>query len=292
MKSKRIALIAIFLNVLLIVIVIIFWHYGKIDFSKGINLIIGGVPTISALSYFWNMITGIETQRQIRLKDKCFSPWLSSLKDKNNKYCKIGVQYDKFSKKIIPLKPKEPDDIELFDEIIKNPKKYNSLLIDWKYLKDVALELSKERANFLNEIRESITKEIDLLYWCPHPSLDPDEYLCVDNFIQAIYDEIEYIIETDYPEKQGIAKKYERVSNFQKERKIWELKWGELKLAASPNEDLITKAQMLFSTFIQKKYKEKIAGFLEKQDKIYNKFALKKMIEHLEYIIKSIEYDN
>ena len=106
----------------------------------------------------------------------------------NEEYCKIDAQYSKEIDKMVPLKTKEPDDLQLYEEAMGHLKSYGQLLGDLKKFKQITLKLNEKLASIFEQMRVLIKKEVDLPYWCLHyPGDEPDEYLCPNTFIRAIF---------------------------------------------------------------------------------------------------------
>lgn len=228
-----------------------------------------------------------EAKNLMKLKNNFFNPLLSELEIEDNKYFKIGSMYSKELKKMMPL---EPIELKFSDKIINNPNKYNQLLNDCIELKNITIDFNKDLANFFEEIRVIVKKEIDLPYWCAHPQSDePYNYLCHDAFIRAIYEEVKYRSKTERKVLHGIGEIRERIFP---DTKVWYFRWGEQYLAVSSEKERVEKAQLLFGQFIvNEKYKEIIKAFLEKKKKTYD-VALEKIRQDIKKIIEPIESDN
>lgn len=237
----------------------------------------------------------VETSRSrmkhsVKLKDDFFKTWLSRIGEYNDEYCKIDAQYSKEIDKMVPLKPKEPDNLQFYKEATSHMKNYEQLLKNWENQKQITLKLNEELAIIFEDIRVLVKKEIDLHYWCPRYSGDePDEYLCHNTFIRAIYEEVENRIKKD--QKQFIGKGKIELT-IHGDKKIYYFKWWDRTLARSPAQEQMEKAQQLFSQFIEDdRYKEKIKVFLAKQKETYDT-ALEKVKQDIGEIIKSIELGN
>jgi hypothetical protein len=262
--------------------------------NMAITVVIGAlIVVLGGIGLHWFYKRNYKkAKHSARLVDKFFNPWLTGITRYNNNYCKIGACYSEKFDKMIPLEPKEPKEQSnhrFYYEVMNNPKKYNQLLKDWKNLKEITLELNKELANFCEDIRVIVKDEINLPYWCRHPSNEPHKYLCYDAFTESIYEEVKYTFETEYTEKHGIGMINE--TNFPDE-KVYSFRWGESYLAASPEKERMEKTQRLFSQFIgNKKHKEIIKALWDKQKETYD-IALEKVKADIENIIESIELDN
>lgn len=237
----------------------------------------------------------VETRRSriehsTKLKDDFFKPWLERIGEYNDEYCKIDTQYSKEIGKMVPLKPREPDNLKFYNEAMKHLKNYEKLLKDWENLKQTTLKLNEELAILFEEIRLLVMKELDLPYWCPRFSGDePDEYLCPNTFLRAIYEEVEHRLKTNKKRFIGIGKIEPTIYG---DKKIYHFKWWDRLLARSPKEELMVKAQKLFSQLIEdERYREKIKAFMAKQKETYDK-ALEKVKQYIRNIIKSIELGN
>lgn len=241
-----------------------------------------------------------KAKHSARLVDKFLNPWLNGITKDTNNYCKIGAYYSEEFKKMIPLKsiePKEQSNQRFYYEVMNNPKKYKSLIKDWKNLTKITLELNTELADLFEEIRisiekEMILKEISLPYWCSHPkSPEPHKYICINNFTRAIYEEIKYPFETEYLQNHGSGKITDRIfPSIQ--INVWDYKWDELYLAVSLEKKDVEEIQILFKRFIEhQKYKEIIKALLDKQKDTYD-IALEKVEADIENIIESIQLDN
>lgn len=219
-----------------------------------------------------------------------FNLWLRGIGENNNEYCKIGAKYSEELKKMVPLESKKLAALELYNKVMKRPKKYKQLCNDWKNLKDITLDLNKELADLFEEIRLIVKTNIDLHYWCPEPQSDEplDGYLCPNTFIRAIYDEVEY--KQLNPKRRQFYGNGEVKSMIRFNNKIeWFFKWGnDYPLAVSSDKELMDNAQSLFSQFIEdEKYKEIIKTLSDKQKKIYDP-ALEKVKADIKSIIESM----
>ncbi len=236
----------------------------------------------------------VETRRSrmehsVRLKDGFLKPWLSKIGEYDDEYCKVGAQYSKEMDKMVLLEPQEPYNLQFYDEAASHLKNYEQLLKDWKNLKQITLELNKELAMLFEEIRVVVKKEIDLPYWCPRYSGDePDEYLCPNTFIGAIYEEVENRLKTDRKQFIGSGKIEPIIYD---DKKIYRFEWWNRTLARGPKQEHMEKVQQLFSQFIEEeRYKEKIKAFLV-QKETYDK-ALEQVKQDIGDVIKSIELSN
>lgn len=229
-------------------------------------------------------------KHSVKLKDDFFKPWLSKIGEYYDDYCKIGAQYSKEFDKMVPLEPKDPDNLQFYKEAMSHLKNYEQLLKDWKNQKQITLELNKELAILFDDIRVLVKKEIDLPYWCPRYSGDePDEYLCPNLFIGAIYEEIEGRIKKERKQFIGSGMVEPTIHG---DKKIYYFKWWDRTLARSPKQEHMVKAQQLFSQFIDdEKYKEIIEAFAAKQKETYDK-ACEKVKQDIVDIINSIELGN
>jgi hypothetical protein len=267
------------------------------DITTAIISVIGVIISVtgSFLIAKYYGVRSIETRRSrmehsTKLKDDFFKPWLEKIGEYNDEYCKIGVQYSKEIGKMVSLKPREPDNLKFYHEAMSHLKNYEQLLEGWENIKQITLKLNEELAILFEENRILVKKDIDMPYWCPRYSGDePDEYLCPDMFIGAIYEEVEGRLKTG--RKQFIENGTVETINYG-EKKIYCLKWWHKYLARSPDEKLIKKAQQLFSRLIEdERYKEKIKAFVVKQKETYN-VELEKVKKNIGEIIKSIELGN
>lgn len=238
----------------------------------------------------WVETRRIRMKHSVKLKDDFFKSWLSKIGEYNDEYCKIDAQYSKEIDIMVPLKPKEPDNLQFYNEATSHMKNYEQLLKDWENQKQITLKLNEELATIFEEIRVLVKKEIDLHYWCPRYSGDePDEYLCPNTFIGAIYEEVENRIKRDKKQFIGSGKIEPTIHG---DKKIYYFKWLDRTLARSPKQEHMEKAQQLFSQFIEDdRYKERIKVFLAKQKETYDK-ALEKVKQEIGEIIKSIELGN
>lgn len=261
--------------------------------STVINVIVSAATSFLVAKYYgerWVETRKSRKEHSVRLKDDFFKIWLSKIGEYNDEYCKIGAQYSKKIGKMVPLEPKEPDNIQFYGEAMSHLKNDEQLLEDWKNLKQITLKLNDELAILFEEIRVLVKKEIDLPYWCLRYSGDePDEYLCPNTFIGAIYEEVEGRIKKDRKQFIGSGEVEPTISG---DKKIYYFKWWNRTLARSPKQVNMDKAQQLFSQFIEdEKYKEIIKAFLDKQKETYDK-ALEKVKQDIGDIIKSIELGN
>lgn len=206
-----------------------------------------------------------------KLKDDFFKSWLGKIGEYNDEYCKIDAQYSKEIRKMVPLKLREPDNLSFYGEAMSHLKNYEKLLKDWEKLKQTTFELNEELAILFEEIRLLVNNEVDVPYWCPRYSGDqPDEYLCPNSFIRSIYDEMYWKVETSRKQIHGNG---EIIPTYVAHDKlIYYLRYASGDLASSPNEELVKKAQQLFSRFIEdEKYRARIKTFMDKQKDTYYK---------------------
>jgi hypothetical protein len=176
-------------------------------------------------------------------------------------------------------------------------KEYKEFQRSWKDLKQTTLEVNTELATLFEEIITIITKDIDLPYWCPayfgieqqFSGDEPDEYLCPDYFARSTYEEIYWRIRLNRQTYQGNA--MIGVVNIG-EKRFFELNQGSRKLARSPDQELIKKAQQSFSRLIEnKEYWKRIKTFIDEQEAGYLK-KLDKVQQNIKDIVKSIELGN
>jgi len=243
----------------------------------------------------WVEIRRSRMEHSLKLKDGFFKPWLEKIGEYNDEYCKIDARYSKEMGKMVSLKPREPDNLGFYSEAMNHSKNYEELLKDWENLKQTTLKLNEELAILFEEIRVLVMKEIDVPYWCPlyvgdYSGDKPDEYLCPDSFIRSIYDEVYWRIKTGRKQYLGNGKITPTIMSEGK--KIYFLGHGSGDFASSPNEELMKKAQQLFSRFIEdEKYRVRIKTFMDKQKDTYDK-ELEQVKQDIRDIIKSIELGN
>lgn len=225
-----------------------------------------------------------------KLKDNFFKTWLSAIGEYDDKYCKIDAYYSKEFDKMVPFKPTEPNNLKLYDDAVSHLKNYKQLLEDWENLKRKTLKLNEKLAILFEEIRIIVKKEIYLPYWCQHPRSDePDEYLCHDMFIRSIYEEVKNRLFGDREQFIGSGKIEPTISG---DKKIYYFIWWNNRLAKSPNQEQMEKAQKLFSQFIEdERYEEKIKVLLAQKKEIYDE-SLKNVKKGIGKIIDSIESEN
>jgi len=232
------------------------------------------------------------------LKDHFFIPWLKKISDFEKEYIKIDAKYSVEKGKMVPLKPKDPEDLEFFAEAMNHLKNYENLHRNWDYLKQETLKLNEELTILFEDIRVLASKEISIPYWCSSISrykLDeysgdkPDEYLCPNYFIRSIYDEIVTRIERDTKRFHGNGTVGSTTSG---KKKLYYLNYSYYELAGSLNEELMQKAQRVLSRFIEdKNYQRRLRAFMNKKEETFDK-KLEKVKEDIREIIKSIELGN
>jgi len=225
-------------------------------------------------------------EHSVRLKDDFFKSWLSQI----DEYCKIDALYSNKIGGMVASQPKEPNDLQFYNEARSHLDNYEHLINDWKNLKQTTLELSKELAVLFEEIRVLIKRTMDIPYYCWGYSGDePDEYLCPNTFIRAVYEEVENRLKTGKKQFIGIGNVQPTICG---EKKIYYFKWWDSNLARSPDEELMKRAQHLLSQlFENERYKERIKTFIAKQKETYDK-ELEKVKQDLREIIKSVELGN
>ena len=225
-------------------------------------------------------------EHSVRLKDDFFRPWLSKI----DEYCKIDALYSKKIGGMFASQPKEPDDLQFYNEARSHLDNYKHLINDWKNLKQTTLELNKELAVLFEEIRVLIKRTMDIPYYCwGYPGDEPDEYLCPNTFIRAVYEEVENRLKRGKKQFIGIGNVQPTIYG---EKRIYHFKWWDRTLARSPDEELMKKAQYLLSQlFENEKYRERIKTFIAKQEETYDK-ELEKVKQGIREIIKSVELSN
>lgn len=258
-----------------------------------ISVIGSAITSFLVAKYYgerWVETRRIRMEHSVRLKDDFFKPWLSKIGEYNDEYCKIDALYSREIGKMVSLKPRDPDNLQFYEEARSHLKNYGQLLKDWEKLKQITLGLNEKLATLFEELRVLIKKDIDVPYWCPHYSGDePDEYLCPNTFVRAVFEEVYWRLEKD--KKQFIGS-----GNIQPtiygDKKIYRYEWWDRCLARSPEEELMKKAQQLFIQLVEnEKYTERIGAFVIKQKETYD-IALEKVKQDMKDIIKSIEMGN
>jgi hypothetical protein len=233
-------------------------------------------------------------EHSVKLKDDFLKPLFATI---SSEFCKIEAHYSKMENKMIPSKPREPDNLSFYSEAMSHLKEYKEFLKAWEDLKQTTLKLNTQLATLFEEIRTIIIKDIDLPYWCPQYSTDdpqfsgdePDEYLCPNDFTRSIYDEIYWRIKLSRKKYYGNATIIVMTAG---EKKFYELTHGSHKLARSLNEELMKKAQHLFNRFIEdKEYWQKIKTFIDEEETDYDK-KLDEVQRKIKDIVKSIELGN
>jgi len=254
-----------------------------------ISLIGSGITSFLVAKYYgerWVEKRRNRMEHSVRLKDDFFKPWA----DKLEKCCKVDAQYSKEVDKMVPLTPEDPEDLQFYDEAINHLRDYEQVLRDWENLKQTSLKLSEELATFFEEIRVLIQRELNVQYYCAGYSGDePNEYMCPNAFIRAVYEEVEYRLKTGRTQLIGNGTIQPAIYG---EKKIYYLKWWDRYLARSADEKLMEKAQQLFSQFIEdERYRVKIKALMDKQKESYEK-ELEKVKLAIRDIIKSVELGN
>jgi len=234
-------------------------------------------------------------EHSIRLKDGFFKPWLEKIGEHNDEYCKIGAQYSKELGKMSPLKPREPDNIQFYEEAMSHLKDYDQFLKNWGNLKQITLKLNEKLAILFEEIIVLVKKEIDVPYWCPGYSGDePDDYLCPDTFSRAIYEEVEGRLKTGKKQFIGYGVVVPEIYNVPiiGEKKSYRLDWGNRTLARILDKELMDKTECFFWYFVDDAaYRERISAFMAEQKETYDK-ELERVRQGLIDTIKSIELGN
>jgi len=225
-------------------------------------------------------------EHSVRLKDDFLQKWLTAI----HEYCRIDATYSKKTSQMVALEPREPSDLRFYDEAWSHLSNYGHLVNDWKNLKQITLELNRELAVLFEEIRILTKSTIDLPYYCQWDFGDePDEYLCPNTFVRAVYEEMENRLNKG--KKQFIGIGNVSPTNYG-EKRIYHFKWWDRTLARSPNEELMKRAQDLLSQlFENEKYKQEIRTFVAKQRETYDE-QLEKVQQDIREIIKSVELGN
>jgi len=129
-------------------------------------------------------------EHSIRLNDGVFKPWLSKVEE----YCKNDAVYFKNSDKMVGVEPKNPTDLEFFDEAKNHLEtKYTNILEAWEELKRVTLKHNEKLAIVLEELRTLIIRELKMhCYYWSLGAEEPEEYIKPDRIAQQIYQELEW----------------------------------------------------------------------------------------------------
>jgi len=255
-----------------------------------IGLVVSAVTSFVVAKYYgerWVETRRSKKEHSTKLNDSFFKPWLSKIGEYNDEYCKIDAVYSREIGKVVPSKPRDPDNLQFHEEAMSHLKKYHQLLSDWDKLKQITLELNEELASLFEEIRILVKKEADLPYWCPDYSGDePFEYLCPTIFIRAIYDEIFYRLKRNVKQFIGSGNITPTIYG---DKKIYCYNWWNRNLARSPDEETIKKTQLSFSHLIEDGgYGERMKHFAARQKENYDN-QLEKVKQDIGDIIKSIE---
>lgn len=262
-----------------------------------IPIAVSAVTSFLVAKYYgerWVYTRQSRKEHSIMLKDEFFKPWMEKIGE-HNEYCKIDVYYSIEIGKMVPLPPKEPNNLKFYSEAINHLNNYKGFLEDWEKLKQTTLGLNEELAVLFEEIRVLVAKEIDLTYWCPKYIGDysgdkPDEYLCPDLFIRSIYDELYGRMETRRKQLFGNGRINPTV--IEEGKKIYYLFHSNSELVGSANEELANKAQQLIGKFVEDaEYEGKVRNFINRKRDTYNK-ELEKVKQNIAEIIKSIELGN
>jgi hypothetical protein len=68
----------------------------------------------------WAELRRSRMEHSEKLMDGFFTPWLTMI----GQHCKIEAQYSKIENKMIPFKPREPNDLEFYSEAMGHLKDY------------------------------------------------------------------------------------------------------------------------------------------------------------------------
>lgn len=129
--------------------------------------IIGAI--ISSLATIFFGERRVETLRRrrehsIKLNDGVLKSWLNKFPD----YCKIGAMYDHKAARMVEIEPKDPTDLEFFNEVKDHlESNYLSILKSWEELKHITLSHNGKIAMVLEEVRRSIVDNLGMpcYYW-------------------------------------------------------------------------------------------------------------------------------
>jgi hypothetical protein len=234
----------------------------------------------------------VETRRRKRehsakLVDSFFKPLLNKIGEYNDEYCKIDAFYSREMGKFVPTQPRDPEDLQFYEEAMSHLRKCGNFLNDWNELKQATLELNEELASIFEENRPLAKKEINLPYWCSGYSGDePLDYLCPTAFMRASFDEICYRFKRD--SKQFIGSGKIQPTSFG-DTMIYCYSWWNSNLARSTHEELVKNAQRSFNHLLEyKTFRERVRNFIAKKEETYDK-QLGKTKQDIGEIIKSIE---
>jgi len=258
-----------------------------------ISVIISAITSFFITKYYgerWVLIQRNRKEHSVTLNDGFFKPWLSYFKKEALEYCKIDAFYSIENGKMIPLEPKEPDNLQFYDEAMSHLKNYEQFLTNWGNLKQITLELNEYLAILFEDIRILVKKKVNLPYWCWGDTGDePEKYLCPDEIVRAIYEEVGGRLKTSRGRYFGVGE----IRDVTHGKKIsYRFEWRNRYLAYSPDKEVVERIQQLFIQLIEDVgYKEKIKDFMNKQKETYDK-ALEKVQDDITTIIKSIDLGN
>ena len=234
----------------------------------------------------WVEIIRSRKEHSTKLNDGFFKPLLVKIGDFNEGYCKIDAFYSRDIGQMVPSQPRDPQDLQFYEEAMSHLKSYERLLSDWDKMKQTTLRLNEELATQLEEIRVLIKKELDLPYWCPKYSGDePPEYLCPTTFVRSIHDEVYWRLKRDTKQfESGVIQ-----HTITGDRRIYHFSWLGSNLVGSPKEELVQKAHRLFSRLVEDDYyRKRVKDFIARQEETYDK-EREKVKQDLEDIIKAID---
>jgi hypothetical protein len=263
-----------------------------------VPIIVSAITSFIVAKYYgerWVETRHSRREHSLVLKDEFFKPWLEKIGEHTDAYCSIDVRYSKKTEKMVALPPREPDDLKFFAEATHHLKSYERFLEDYKKLRQTTLEQSEKLSVLFEKIRVLIARELVLPYWCPRSAGEysgdkPNEYLCPDLFTRSIYDELLWRMETRRKQYFGNGTITPTIESG--EKKIFYLRHGYAELAGSADEELVNKAQQLFSKIIEdEEFGAKIKSFIDEKRDTYDK-ELEKVKSNILDIIKSIELGN
>lgn len=252
--------------------------------------IIGAI--ISSLATIFFGERRVETLRRrrehsIKLNDGVLKPWLK-LQD----YCKTGALYDHKAARMVEIEPKDPTDLEFFNEVKSHLKSnYPTILKSWEEIKHITLSHNRKIAKVVEEIRKSIVDNLGMpcYYWRLYDEGPPETYVSPDRIAENFYKVINWEVSTG---KKWINGKPSVKPVQYGDAMFYELEWSNLRVVKSRDRKEAEKCMSFIVQLVEaSKYQDEVKNLLKKEDEMLRP-KREKFEEQIRDLIRSIELGN